>query len=437
MPNKHLTQHRLSLLAEHVGEAVGFEVTCTRDCEVLSDELRAHDGRYPVSISTLRRFFGLIPRKGGFSQTTLNTLARYIGYSSYRAWEAAQASHPPTDQPNRPSNVETGLFDSRVSTTSSEAARPKLWSEEDAYAQVRAFIAMFPTEESFRLSATQFQTLKEAVFHIYQRGTFDMSLWMEVTRHAHLLRFVVEQFPPLDFMSTFGKDMMETYLDLATTPNQIAYAKGVLAAGAAARGKPWTDVLSHLPPLAGLNPSLHPLVHGRNLGIRLLGLSEMATDDDQLKEVRMLVLEGLARDVEIWPRWAHQNCYFAFNLADYAVLSGDREIVAAISKTISEFQNRQDWYNRNSDVDTILALRQVWNALLLGDKEAAAQTLVHLEWGNFLSMEVRTLGMWYHTAMGNLGLAPKEVCAANTRHCGNLTGYTRYQQALTDLHFLS
>jgi len=437
MPNKHLTQDRLNLLAEHVGKAVGFEVTCTRDCEVLSDELRAHDGRYPVSISTLRRFFGLIPRKGGFSQTTLNTLARYIGYSSYRAWEVAQASSSPPDKHIPPSKRRPELSASQASTTSSEAARPKLWSEEDAHAQVRGFIAMFPTEESFRLSASQFQTLKEAVFYFYQRGTFDMSLWMEFTRHTHLLRFVVEQFPPLDFMSTFGKDMMETYLDLATTPNQIAYAKGVLAAGAAAQGKPWTDVLSHLPPPAGLNPSLHPLVHGRNLGIWLLGLSEMGTNHNQLDKVRSLILEGLTRDVEIWPRWVNQNCYFAFNLADYAVLSGDREIVSEVSKNISEFQNRQDWYNRNSNVDTILALRQVWNALLLGDKQAASQTLVHLEWGNFQSMEVRTLGMWYHTAMGILDLAPKEVCQANTRHCGNLTGYTRFQQALTDLRFLA
>jgi hypothetical protein len=52
-------------------------------------------------------------------------------------------------------------------------------------------------------------------------------------------------------------------------------------------------------------------------------------------------------------------------------------------------------------------------------------------------MEERTLGMWYHTAMGILDLAPKEVCQANTRHCGNLTGYKRFQQALTDLRFLA
>ena len=55
------------------GANSSLEVTCTRDCEVLSEELKAFDGRYPISVSTLRRFFNLIPKQGNFSKTTLNT----------------------------------------------------------------------------------------------------------------------------------------------------------------------------------------------------------------------------------------------------------------------------------------------------------------------------------------------------------------------------
>ena len=64
----------LNALAKEVSRVSGLDVTCTRDCEVLGDELRAFDGRFAVSTSTLRRFFGLIPKKGNYSTNTLNTL---------------------------------------------------------------------------------------------------------------------------------------------------------------------------------------------------------------------------------------------------------------------------------------------------------------------------------------------------------------------------
>ena len=87
MSAKDSTETTLERLREDVCSFAGFDVTCTRDCEVLSDELRAFDGRFPVSVSTLRRFFGLIPTQSTFSKTTLNSLARYIGYKSYASWK--------------------------------------------------------------------------------------------------------------------------------------------------------------------------------------------------------------------------------------------------------------------------------------------------------------------------------------------------------------
>ena len=48
----------LNALAKEVSRVSGLDVTCTRDCEVLGDELRAFDGRFAVSTSTLRRFLG-------------------------------------------------------------------------------------------------------------------------------------------------------------------------------------------------------------------------------------------------------------------------------------------------------------------------------------------------------------------------------------------
>ena len=107
----------LARLLKDVERASGMEITCTRDCEVLSEELRAFDGRFPVSVSTLRRCFGLIEAPGGFSQTTLNTLARYVGYPSFRAWSstpqdpttAARTQPRPTLGPGQGQPVSCGF----------------------------------------------------------------------------------------------------------------------------------------------------------------------------------------------------------------------------------------------------------------------------------------------------------------------------------------
>ena len=59
---------------------------------MLSDQLRTYDNRHPVSVSTLRRFFGLVPDRGKFSKTTLNTLARFCGHMSFEGWVQQEKS---------------------------------------------------------------------------------------------------------------------------------------------------------------------------------------------------------------------------------------------------------------------------------------------------------------------------------------------------------
>ena len=104
-----------------------------------------------------------------------------------------------------------------------------------------------------------------------------------------------------------------------------------------------------------------------------------------------LAMEGLLNERKLWPRWANQSCYFAFNLADWAILSGEHHVVRAISQNIEEFQSSQDWYNRDSDLDTILNLRQAWNSIALGQKPKATELLQSLDWWSFESMETNPL----------------------------------------------
>ena len=438
MPHSHLTQDPIVLLAQAVCKSAGIEVTCTRDCVVLSEEFRSFDGRFPVSVSTLRRFFGLIPRKGNFSTNTLNTLARYVGYPSYRNWQAALASTNPNEElgeaPPSPRDSNQGPVASNLPPPIRKGRalndHPSQWSEEEAKKRIERFIDRFSNPDHFHLTAQEFARLKAAVFMIYERGSFDMKLWLRFIEHDHLLKFVVEQFPPLDFMNSFGKDMMASYLKVANTPSETSYGRGVLAAGLVAGDAPWEDILPLLSEPSALNPSIHPLVQSRNLGILLLAGSEGVLSEDHTFHVRQLVLDGLRREEDIWPRWANQNCYFAFNLADWAVLSGDREVVAAINDNIQKFKDRIDWYRREVGMDTLLSIREMWNHLFLEESTRAKILAQQIQWDQFHSMETRTLGLWYHSAMWILGLAPMGESKANIHHCASLTGYSGVERRI-------
>ena len=249
---------------------------------------------------------------------------------------------------------------------------------------------------------------------------------MQVVSHEHLLRFVVEQFPPLDFMNTFGGPMVEEFNKVFRAPSDAMYGHGILASGLIAMDEPWSRVLNHLPQLSALNPGIHPLVQARAIGIQLLAPREGNGSDSSWTEAKTLALQGLREDQNIWPRWAHQNGYFAFNLADWAVLSRDREIIEAVSENIQAFRAQQDWYNRSSAIETILSIRQVWNWISLDRNDDALQLMESVEWPIVHSFEVRTLGMWYHAARLVLGLAPKELCEANLRYAVSLTGYSGF-----------
>ena len=73
-------------LRADVENKLGFEVTCTRDCIILSQEMKRFDQRFTLSVSTLRRFFGIIKQNSPTSHSSLNALARYAGAPSYDKW---------------------------------------------------------------------------------------------------------------------------------------------------------------------------------------------------------------------------------------------------------------------------------------------------------------------------------------------------------------
>ena len=418
MSAKEPTETTLERLREDVCSFAGFDVTCTRDCEVLSDELRAFDGRFPVSVSTLRRFFGLIPTQSTFSNTTLNSLARYIGYKSYASWkdksQSTEKKPPSTHESTQ--NIHAPAHDGLT-------GKPADWSAKESEQRIRQFIKAYANPEHFHLNPAQFDKLKDAMFAVYQRGTLDLDLWMKFNQHIHLKEFVTEQFPPLDFMNSFGQALLEEYMRTADSPLKRQFGQGVIASGKVARGLEWSEILEDLPQIQEANPNMHPLVCGRNMGIWLLALKESTGEEKRYETYKTLVLDILERTDEIWPRWSNQACYLAFNLSDWATLGGDLELVSACANRIEAFRTKQDWYHRSQDIEHVLDIRMTWHCLLLGDWHMARLLLVALPWDSFNSMESRTLSIWYHAAHLVLGIEEPQVHRNAFNHYVAMTGY--------------
>ena len=422
------SQEFLDALAAEVRRISGMDVTCTRDCEVMSEELRAFDGRFPVSVSTLRRFFGLIPKQGRYSTNTLNSLSRYAGHASFREWRR----HHKSEVAAQPSQGNAGGVSPSPKRHRQEPAS-RAWSNREVHAQLERFVQRFRDPKDFHLTTREFRRLKEAVFTVYQRGILDMKWWGQLSEHPHLIRFVIEQFPPLDFLATFGGTMLASFAQHASTPGDLQFVNSLKAAGLVAQDAPWIECIDALPRLQQLNPSIHPLVQSRQLGIAMLAESEGHPRPDGERSAVDLALEGLHNEQALWPRWANQSCYFAFNLADWAILSREMDVVQAISENIHSFQISQDWYNRDSDMDTILNLRQVWNFIELDQKEDASDVLRRLDWLSFESMETRTLSLWYHSAMWILNHASPDVCQANIEQAAAVTQYHGLKRRIHEL----
>ena len=156
--------NQIHRLTQDVGHTCGMDITCTKDCQVLSDQLRTFDNRYPVSVSTLRRFFGLVENQGKFSKTTLNTLARFCGHMSFEGWaQGEKASAPPV----RSTPTSRATAHDHAQAKSDEAMKDEM----------RRFLKDHADPDRFRLNAKQFNAFKDSWFELYRRGTFNIELW--------------------------------------------------------------------------------------------------------------------------------------------------------------------------------------------------------------------------------------------------------------------
>ena len=396
-------------LAASVSEAAGFDVTSGRDCEVLKRELDLFDPRFGVSVSTLKRFFGLVQSGGGYSRSTLNAFARYCGHRSFTDWKAQWGRR------------EEGK--SEVTHSASRQPVQAIHQSGVDRREVLRWIEANKNPKTFQPTLREFRGLQYGLVGMYERGSLDMSLWFEMKKHLHLKHFLVEKFPPMDHMATFGTPMVEDFLTSAKHPVQQMFGKTVLATGMVAMDMPWGDVVQTLGRQCPVRPTIHPYATAMNLGVWLLALKEHDERGEEFAKLKQKLLTTGEKAHEIWPVWFNQTAYFQYILSEWAVLSEDVEMVEAMDGLIETFRKTQDYYHRNQHTETVLDVRQMWNAIVRRDLTRARMFEQRIQFDLFRNVDTRMLGMWYYGALQVLDPQGARLHIANFEHVLSLTQY--------------
>ncbi|GAB3334491.1 hypothetical protein GCM10027511_43500 [Hymenobacter humi] len=94
-------------MREAVAARFGQSLRYPSHCDALEAELQkaAGSGGRRISPSTLRRFFGLVEKEGGFHLYTLDTLARYAGHADFEAFGEAVSALVRTKTPSAPTDI--------------------------------------------------------------------------------------------------------------------------------------------------------------------------------------------------------------------------------------------------------------------------------------------------------------------------------------------
>lgn len=78
-------------IQQKIEQVYGQEIKYPRDCEGLAACITEKTGN-SISSSTLKRLYGFVKTSSNPSQFTLDTIALYIGYSSWESYEKSNYS---------------------------------------------------------------------------------------------------------------------------------------------------------------------------------------------------------------------------------------------------------------------------------------------------------------------------------------------------------
>lgn len=383
---------------------VGFDVRTVKECKILSDEIAQFDRRFPLAVSTLRRFFDLIPSDSKFSITTLNTLSRYSGkqaFSHYldlaKAESLKNRDHTATEafkhQKDILPNHLTGLLDL---LEIAPYAAPGF----DFLHQLATVVA-----ETYR-----------------SEHGITAALTERLTNSQRLRAVVIERYPPLDCISPkdTGALIMSDYAKNSKTQQERDFAHGILAQGALFAGD--LDAAHRwLRSFHGLRMNSDGDVHQQSRSCSVLWLLAMWNRQEPLQAK---CLQDLRNNIA--PADPTEFPAFAAAVAKQVIISGHREMISLTKDVLEQAMKQAELTLRASHALHALRLELAWLHYLTGNPNAAFEELDLLSNESFAEHEKELGLLMWSVLRGHLSANAREREEAfnEAENWAKSTGYT-------------
>lgn len=377
--NQSHFEEALSALRRDIVRRCGFEIQTVKECRILSGELEEFDRRFPLAVSTIRRFFGLIPNGSEFSITTLNALARYADKPDFHFYL---------------DTVRADQFD--LKTHAWDAAIPEPFI--DLPDSLPGLVDLVDSVPYARPRGPMIAKLASAVDALYRTTETPEFVWRKINRSPRGRSLTIEGFPPLDALAGKGRAMLEDYLACSTLERDRIFAATLLAQGDLFTGNLKAAVKT-LPRTTEDLHGLHPVVRGRYLGLRLL-LLEQAADAAQYNTLAEEVSTAVAHAV---PNGEHT---LVQPLCRLGLLSTSDHLHARLCDGIEHVQRRPELWIEAAPFLGALRLEWAWLTFESGRSDAAWHLLKALRPGCFPFFERNTSALYLHTLAA--AIAPKE-----------------------------
>jgi hypothetical protein len=399
-----------------VENKLGFEITCTRDCEVLAQEMVRFDRRFALSVSTLRRFYGIIKHNRPPSLSSLNAIARYVGAKSFHSWENRHINSPSHNETHL-DLISTLHRSSKYIDTSPESIKKTIRSLE-------LILNQFIKSDTFQLTRQKIIEINTLIVHLQRLNAFPESLWKTLNRNSRA-RIFMEAFPPLDYLNGIGRKMMEDYLQTATTREEKIFATSLLAASSLYAGKDLSVALGEIETFKSIDSNIHPMPQARILGINLLALnSGIKTESNQTNNFRSIIIKGIKHETKIWPKWSSFHGVFKLRLVEWLILSEDVELLREYIVNINKNQYSQGISFNYKWIDVSIQVYNAWALFITDNKVEALKIIDEIDLLKLYIHEERLVSIYYYALSSRLHTGEKRNSSIKTLEL--LTKQTEY-----------
>ena len=419
-------------LQSAVETKLGFEVTCTRDCIILSQELKRFDRRFSLSVSTLRRFFGIIKQNSPTSYSSLNALARYTGAASYDKWKEQYTQNTDAD-----ASVEndTSLLGILIPERNPKNLDTRPETITNAIQIINELLIQIEKKNTFQLSPQKLREINQLSYYLLKIDAYPTETWKKLNRIPRA-RIYTEAFPPIDFLNGVGTLYMKDYLATASSKEEVMFANSLIAAGSIYTGRNLKSAVEDLEVFERYDTSIHPSPQARMLGLNLLALKNgIKTETNQKKDFRTLILKGINDETELWPKWSSLTNIFKLRLAEWLVLANDVELLKAYNNSIETLKSSQEITYKYDQFESSFEIFHAWSLFLIDKKEEAISVIESIDLAKLSIHEERTISIYYYALTSRIYSGDKST--SSIKYLDLLTEQTKYYGLRTMLNLIN